>query len=75
MQASADQCIETLDRALERFSPKVRATFILHRHHGLTLAEISKHLGVSFAMTKKYLAKALFQIRQHMETRDREGRL
>lgn len=67
MQASADQALERLDRALERFSPKVRAVFILHRHHGLSLEQISRELGISFPMAKKYLVKALYQIRQQME--------
>jgi DNA-directed RNA polymerase specialized sigma24 family protein len=39
----------------------------LHRHYGLSLEQISRHLGISFPMAKKYLVKALFQIRQHME--------
>jgi len=69
MQASADQALERLDRALERFSPKVRAVFILHRHHGLSLDQISRQLGISLPMTKKYLVKALLQIRQHMEVK------
>jgi RNA polymerase sigma-70 factor (ECF subfamily) len=67
MQASADQVLERLDRALDRFSPKVRAVFILHRHHGLSLEQISRELGISFPMAKKYLVKALYQIRQQME--------
>ncbi len=67
MQASAEQALERLDRALDRFSPKVRAVFVLHRHHGLSLEQISKELGISFPMAKKYLVKALFQIRQQME--------
>jgi len=67
MQAAADQALERLDRALERFSPKVRAVFILHRHHGLSLEQISTHLGISFPMAKKYLVKALLQIRQQVE--------
>lgn len=68
MQASADECIEELDRTIEQMSPKVRATFILHRRHGLSLEEISTHLQISFPMAKKYLVKALFQIRHRMAT-------
>jgi len=68
MQASAEETIEVIDRALARFSPRVRATFILHRCHGLTLEQISERLGVSVPMTKKYLVKALTQFRQHMDT-------
>jgi RNA polymerase sigma-70 factor (ECF subfamily) len=70
MQAVADESIDAIDRALDRFSPKVRATFILHRCYGFTLQEISEHLGVSFPMVKKYLVKALMQFRQHMDTRE-----
>lgn len=67
MQASADQSLEGLERTLDRLSPKVRATFILHRRHGLSLEQISTHLNISFPMAKKYLVKALFQFRRHME--------
>ena len=59
MQAHAEQCLEGFIRALERLSPKVRATFVLHRQYGLTLAQISGELGISFPMAKKYLVKAL----------------
>ena len=67
MQANAEQCLEGFIGALERLSPKVRATFVLHRQYGLTLAQISGELGISFPMAKKYLVKALFQLRQHMD--------
>lgn len=70
MQASADQSLEELDRSLNRLSPKVRATFILHRRYGMSLEEISAHLQVSFPMAKKYLIKALMQCREHLETKD-----
>ena len=67
LQAAAEQSLEEFVHTLERLSPKVRATFILHRHHGLTLEEISARLGISFAMAKKYLVKALFQFRQSLD--------
>lgn len=70
LQASADQCLEELDRTLERMSPKVRATFILNRRYGLSLEEISSNLKISLPMAKKYLVKALFQFRHHMENRE-----
>jgi RNA polymerase sigma factor (sigma-70 family) len=70
MQTSADQCLERLDRVLEGLSPKVRATFILQRHHGLSLEEVSERLGISFPMAKKYLAKALLRFRQHLDTKE-----
>ncbi len=66
LQTSVDQCLEQLDRALDGLSPKVRATFILQRHYGLSLQQISQRLGISFPMAKKYLAKALLRFRQHL---------
>lgn len=67
IQAQAEQSLEEFARALERLSPKVRATFILHRHYGMTLQEISRELGISFPMAKKYLAKALDQVRRYLD--------
>lgn len=67
LQAHGEQCLEAFTRALERLAPKVRATFVLHRQYGMTLKEISRELRVSFPMAKKYLAKALHQIHQHLD--------
>jgi RNA polymerase sigma-70 factor (ECF subfamily) len=66
LQAHAEQCWESFARALERLSPKVRATFILHRYYGMTLQEISHELQISVPMAKKYLVKALCQVRQYL---------
>jgi RNA polymerase sigma factor (sigma-70 family) len=68
LQAHGEQCLETFMRALERLPPKVRATFLLHRQYGMTLKEISRELRVSFPMAKKYLAKALQQIHEQLDT-------
>lgn len=68
LQADGEQCLEAFTRALERLSPKVRATFVLHRQYGMTLREIGRELRISFPMAKKYLAKALHQIHQHLDT-------
>ncbi len=67
LQAHGEQCLEAFMRALERLSPKVRATFVLHRQYGMTLKEISRELRISFPMAKKYLAKALQRIHQHLD--------
>ncbi len=53
--------------AQRRLARLVHATFVLHRRDGMTLEEIAKQLGVSRPMVKKYLAKALFQCREHLE--------
>lgn len=68
LQAHSEQCFEAFARALERMSPKVRATFVLHRQYGMTLKEISRELCVSFPMAKEYLAKALHQLHQHLDS-------
>ncbi len=68
LQAHGEQCLEAFTRALERLSPKARATFVLHRQYGMTLKEISRELHISFPMAKKYLAKALQQIHQCLDT-------
>jgi RNA polymerase sigma factor (sigma-70 family) len=68
LQVDAEQRLEEFARALGRLSPKVRATFVLHRHYGMTLEEISRELRISFPMAKKYLSKALHQVRRYLDT-------
>jgi RNA polymerase sigma factor (sigma-70 family) len=58
-QAESQQRMQELQRALHRLSPKAQATLLMHRRDGYSLEEIGRHLGVSRAMAKKYLAKAL----------------
>ena len=63
----AERRLQDLDRALERLSPNVHATFVLHRRDGMTLEEIAVRLGVSRPMVKKYLAKALLQCQDYLK--------
>jgi len=67
IQLEIEQQFEQIGSALRQESPKAYVTLILHRCHGLSLQEISERLGVSYSMTKKYLAKALKYIEQHIE--------
>ena len=67
LEMDAHQCLERLQSALEELSPKVRATFLLHRRDGLSLDEIAGRLGISRPMVKKYLMKALLHFRQRLE--------
>ena len=67
LELDAHQCLELLQSALEELSPKVRATFLLHRRDGLSLDEIAGRLGISRPMVKKYLMKALLHFRQRLE--------
>jgi RNA polymerase sigma factor (sigma-70 family) len=68
--ASAQQCLEQLQRALEGLHPKARAAFILSRRDGLNFDEIAERLGVSRPMAKKYLTKALMRFRQSLAEQD-----
>jgi RNA polymerase sigma factor (sigma-70 family) len=72
LQAERDQRFEELRRGLRQISPGAYATLLLHRYYGLPLTDISERLGVSYSMTKKYLAKALKYI-EKLREEGREG--
>jgi RNA polymerase sigma factor (sigma-70 family) len=67
LEIDALQCLDQLQGALEKLSPKVRAIFLLHRRDGLSFDEIGARLCVSRPMVKKYLVKALMHLRQSLE--------
>lgn len=67
LEATAEQCLDELNDALERMAPKVQATFLLYRRDGLSMDEISERLGISRPMAKKYLVKALVQFRKRLK--------
>lgn len=67
LELDAQQCLEQLQGALDELSPKVRATFMLHRRDGLSFEEIGARLGISRPMVKKYLMQALVQFRKRLE--------
>lgn len=65
--------LEALDRALARLSPKTQAVFILQRRDGCTIDEIAAKLGISRAMVKKHLAKAVLRCSRQISERGREA--
>jgi RNA polymerase sigma factor (sigma-70 family) len=67
LATDAAQCVEQLQDAIEELSPKVRATFLLHRRDGLSFEDIGARLGISRPMAKKNLMKALMHFRQRLE--------
>ena len=67
LATDAAQCVEQLQDAIEDLSPKVRATFLLHRRDGLSFEDIGTRLGISRPMVKKNLTKALMHFRQRLE--------
>jgi RNA polymerase sigma factor (sigma-70 family) len=66
-QLDLEQRFEKIGSSLRQASPRAYATLILHRCHGLPLQEISDRLGVSYSMTKKYLAQALKHVEKQLE--------
>lgn len=73
LQAELEQRFEALGRGLKQASPGAYATLMLHRCHGLPLQDIAERLGVSYSMTKKYLAQALKYIERELEASSREA--
>jgi RNA polymerase sigma factor (sigma-70 family) len=70
LEVGAQQCLNDLQQALDLLTPKVRATFMLHRRDGLSIDEIGTQLGISRPMVKKNLVKALMEFRRKLETGD-----
>jgi len=67
LEVIAQQSVELFDRALLQLSPKAQATFLLHRRDGMSMEEISRELGISLPMAKKYLVKALVHFRKQLQ--------
>jgi RNA polymerase sigma-70 factor (ECF subfamily) len=60
-QMHLERRLEALERALARLSAKTRLAFTLQRRDGCSIDEISERMGISRAMVKKHLAKAVSQ--------------
>ena len=45
LEATAEQCREELEETFRHMTPKVQATFLLHRRDGLTMDQVSERLG------------------------------
>ena len=66
-QIEARERLGRLDQALRELPDNVYATFVLQRRYGFSLEEIGRELGVSRAMVKKYLARAVAHCRERFE--------
>jgi RNA polymerase sigma factor (sigma-70 family) len=66
VEAGLQQRLEELDRALAQLPYKAQAALVLYRRDGYQLDEVAAQLGVSLAMVKKYLTKAILHCRQTM---------
>jgi RNA polymerase sigma-70 factor (ECF subfamily) len=59
--------LDLLDRALRELPRNAYVSFVLHRRYGFSLEEIATQLGVSRAMVKKYMARAVAHCRERFE--------
>ena len=67
LQANAQQCVRTLDSALQELSVKTQFVFLAYRRDGLSMDEISERLNISRPMAKKYVAQALVHMRRRLK--------
>ena len=58
------EALYELDAWLDQLNPKARSAFLLAQLDGLGYAEISRRLGVSERMVKKYMAQAMLHCLQ-----------
>jgi RNA polymerase sigma factor (sigma-70 family) len=65
-EVATEQAFEVIDRSLQAISPRAHLTLVLSRAYGMPLQEIAERFGVSRAQVKKYLAKALIHVRNHL---------
>jgi RNA polymerase sigma-70 factor (ECF subfamily) len=59
--------LEGFDRVLSELPPIQYTVFVLHRQQGYSREEIAAQLGLSLAMVKKHLARALAHCRLRFE--------
>jgi RNA polymerase sigma factor (sigma-70 family) len=58
-EADIEQRVQAMGLALEVWSPRAYAVFIMYRCEGLTLKQIGERLGISDVMARKYLLRAI----------------
>jgi len=68
IQVELQQRLQELESALAGLSYKAQAALVLYRRDGFSLEEIAKRLGISRAMVKKYVAKAVLHCRINIPT-------
>ena len=71
-EAELELTFEAIEHSLRAISPRAYTTLILSRCHGMPLHEIAAQFGVSRAQVKKYLAKALIHVREHLSDVEKE---
>jgi RNA polymerase sigma-70 factor (ECF subfamily) len=72
-EVATEQAFEALDRSLQALSPRAHMTLVLSRCNGMPLQEIADRLGVSRGQVKKYLARALLHVREHLRDLNKDA--
>ena len=65
---------ERVDRALKALPAHYRSAVVLRTRHGMSYAEIARHLGISERMVKRYIVKAYGRLRERLSTDARRVR-
>lgn len=63
---AAEQCLRSLQRALDALEPRTREAYYMHRVQGLTYAQIAKHFKISVSAVEKHIARATAALTQEM---------
>lgn len=64
--ATADECLERLQRRLNSLDPRTRDTYYMHRVHGMTYEQIAEHFDISVSAIEKHLARAAIALTEEM---------
>ncbi|MBL8271247.1 RNA polymerase sigma factor [Steroidobacter sp.] len=64
--ATADECLERLQKRLNSLDPRTRDTYYMHRVHGMTYEQIAEHFDISVSAIEKHLARAAIALTEEM---------
>jgi RNA polymerase sigma-70 factor (ECF subfamily) len=69
-QATHDEYVDLVDRALAQLPDNTRRALVLHRIEGLRYSDIAHCLGVSVSMVEKHISAALAVLREYLDVAD-----
>jgi RNA polymerase sigma-70 factor (ECF subfamily) len=65
-QVQSQQAMQSLQKSLQKLSPRQQVIFRLRHFEGLALAEIAGHLGLETGTVKAHLHRAVSHLRQEL---------
>lgn len=68
----SQEVVALLEHALLELPLKARQAFVMHRHKGLSYAQIAEQLEVSTSMVEKYIIQTLKHFRNKLEQNNTE---